>query len=61
MRRAISAAAVAILAATSAIQAGAQDKPVEQPPAPGALRPYAVPQGLLLHPEIFSPLSPLSL
>jgi zinc protease len=44
MRRILSTAAIALVGAASTLQLGAQAKPVEQPPAPGALRPYAVPQ-----------------
>nr|MDP9178190.1 insulinase family protein [Gemmatimonadota bacterium] len=44
MRRTISAAGLALLASVSSLQLGAQAKPVEQPPTPGALRPYSVPQ-----------------
>ena len=40
MRRIIKVAGIALLASVSTVQLGAQ----EQPPTPGPLRPYAVPQ-----------------
>ncbi len=43
MRKLLSAVLLAIAASASTAQVGAQGKPVEQPPAPGKLRPYIVP------------------
>lgn len=43
MRKLFSAASLAVVVSVSTAQLGAQGKPIEQPPAPGKLRPYIVP------------------